>query len=68
VARGIGIAALPRLALAAGERRVAVRTLPDQALSRDVFAVARASSVNRPSVAAILAAVHTAAAALRAPA
>ena len=67
VARGIGIAALPRLALAAGERRVAVRTLPDQALARDVFAVARASSVNRPSVAAILAAVHTAAAALRVP-
>jgi DNA-binding transcriptional LysR family regulator len=68
VARGIGIAALPRLALAAGERRVAVRTLPgQQALARDVFAVARASSVNRPSVAAILAAVHTAADALRAP-
>jgi hypothetical protein len=46
---------------------VAVRTLPDQALARDVFAVARASSVNRPSVAAILAAVHRAAAALRPP-
>ncbi|HEX6855197.1 MAG TPA: LysR family transcriptional regulator [Streptosporangiaceae bacterium] len=67
VARGIGIAAVPRLALAAGERRVAVRTLPDQALARDVFAVARASSVNRPSVTAILAALHRAAAALRAP-
>jgi DNA-binding transcriptional LysR family regulator len=62
VARGIGIAALPRLALAAGERRVVVRELPATGLARDVFAVARASSVNRPSVAAILAAVHAAAA------
>jgi DNA-binding transcriptional LysR family regulator len=66
VARGIGIAAIPRLALAAGDRRVAVRTLPDRTLARDVFAVARVSSVNRPSVAAVLAAVHTAAAALNA--
>jgi DNA-binding transcriptional LysR family regulator len=61
VARGIGIAALPRLALAAGERRVVVRELPATGLARDVFAVARASSVNRPSVAAILTAVHAAA-------
>ena len=50
-----------------GPEALAVRALPDQALARDVFAVARASSVNRPSVAAILAAVHTAAAALRPP-
>jgi DNA-binding transcriptional LysR family regulator len=62
VARGIGIAALPRLALAAGERRVAVRDLPGAGLNRDVYAVARASSVNRPSVAVILTAVHSAAA------
>lgn len=61
VARGIGIAALPRLALAAGEGRVAVRELPGAGLDRDVYAVARASSVNRPSVAAILAAIHAAA-------
>ena len=61
VARGIGIAALPRLALAAGEGRVAVRELPGAGLDRDVYAVARASSVNRPSVAAILSAVHSAA-------
>ncbi len=59
--RGIGIAALPRLALAAGEGRVAVRELPGAGLDRDVYAVARASSVNRPSVAAILSAVHSAA-------
>jgi DNA-binding transcriptional LysR family regulator len=61
VARGIGIAALPRLTLAAGDRRVAVRELPGTAQARDVCAVARASSVRRPSVATILAALDSAA-------
>jgi DNA-binding transcriptional LysR family regulator len=61
VARGIGIAAVPRLTLAAGERRVAVRQLPGAERARDVYAVARASSVSRPSVAAILTALHAAA-------
>jgi DNA-binding transcriptional LysR family regulator len=61
VARGIGIAALPRLTLAAGERRVAVRELPGAERARDVYAVARASSIRRPSVAAILTALHAAA-------
>jgi DNA-binding transcriptional LysR family regulator len=61
VARGIGIAALPRLTLAAGDRRVAVRELPGTAQSRDVCAVARASSVRRPSVAVILSALDSAA-------
>ena len=61
VARGIGIAALPRLALAAGERRVAVRELHGGDHGRDVYAVARASSTARPSVAAILTALHAAA-------
>jgi DNA-binding transcriptional LysR family regulator len=60
VARGIGIAALPRLTLAVGDRRVAVRELPGPAQARDVYAVARASSVRRPSVAVILAALNTA--------
>ena len=64
VARGIGIAALPRLVLAAGERRVAVRELPAGAPARAVYAVARASSVNRSSVSAILAALAAAAAGL----
>src|SRR6266498_1399232 len=41
VARGIGIAALPRLALAAGEGRVAVRELPAAGLDRDVYAAPR---------------------------
>jgi DNA-binding transcriptional LysR family regulator len=64
VARGIGIAALPRLVLAAGERRVAVRELPAGAPARSVYAVARASSVNRSSVSVILAALAAAAAGL----
>jgi DNA-binding transcriptional LysR family regulator len=61
VARGIGIAALPRLTLAAGERRVVVRALPGPERARDIYAVARASSIRRPSVAAILHAVRAAA-------
>jgi DNA-binding transcriptional LysR family regulator len=61
VARGIGIAALPRLTLVAGDRRVAVRDLPGTGQARDVYAVARASSVRRPSVAVILAALDSAA-------
>jgi DNA-binding transcriptional LysR family regulator len=58
VARGIGIAVLPRLTLAAGERRVAQRELPGSPMARDVYAVARTSSVRRPSVAVILAALR----------
>jgi len=61
VARGIGITALPRLTLAVGDRRVAVRELSGAPHSRDVYAVARASSVRRPSVAVILAALDAAA-------
>jgi DNA-binding transcriptional LysR family regulator len=61
VARGIGIAVLPRLTLAAGDRRVALRELPGNPQSRDVYAVARTSSVRRPSVAVILAALDSAA-------
>jgi DNA-binding transcriptional LysR family regulator len=60
VARGIGIAALPRLTLTVGGR-VVVRDLPGSAEARDVYAVARASSVRRPSVAVILAALDAAA-------
>jgi len=57
VARGIGVAAVPRLALATGERRVVVRELPGSAPARDVYAVARAASVRRPAVAVILSAL-----------
>src|SRR5207253_132938 len=45
VARGIGIAILPRLAGAAADRRIAVRDLPHGLdLARDVYAVARTAS------------------------
>ena len=58
VAKGIGIAAVPRLALAAGDARVAVRELPEGSPAREVYAVARAASVRRPSVAVILTVLH----------
>ncbi|PRX95457.1 LysR family transcriptional regulator [Allonocardiopsis opalescens] len=61
VARGIGIAAVPALALSAGDAGVAVRELPD-ALARDVWAVVRTSSVRRPSVAVTLRALRSVAA------
>jgi DNA-binding transcriptional LysR family regulator len=57
VSRGIGVAAVPRLALAAGQGRVAVRDLPGPVPARDVYAVVRAASVRRPAVAVILAAL-----------
>src|SRR5580700_6356853 len=61
VARGMGLAILPRLAVAAGERRVAVRDLPHGLdLARDVHAVARTASVRRPSVAVIVTALRAA--------
>ena len=61
VARGIGVAILPRLTLAGGDARVAVRELPDSQPARDLYAVARASSVRRPAVAVIVRALTTAA-------
>ncbi len=57
VARGIGVAAVPRLTLAAGERRVVVRELPGPVPARDVYAVVRAASVRRPSVVVVLTAL-----------
>src|SRR5258706_3330322 len=61
VAHGIGIAALPRLTLAAGDRRGAGREPPRGAPPRGVYAVARASCGGRPPVAVVLAALDTAA-------
>jgi DNA-binding transcriptional LysR family regulator len=61
VARGVGIAAVPRLALTAGPGRVAVRDLPSTAPFRDVYAVVRAASVRRPAISVVLAALHAAA-------
>ena len=61
VARGIGIAAVPRLALAGGAGRVTVRDLPGAAPARDVYAVVRTSSVRRPAISVVLAALLAAA-------
>jgi DNA-binding transcriptional LysR family regulator len=61
VARGIGMAIVPRLALATGESRVAVRPLADTDARREVYAVARTASVRRPSVSAVLGALRAAA-------
>ena len=61
VARGIGIAILPRLAVAAADRRIIVKDLPHGLdLARDVYAVARTASVRRPSVAVIVTALRAA--------
>lgn len=62
VARGLGIAIMPRLAVGAYERRIVIRELPagfDP--SRDVFAVVRTASVVRPSVSVIVSALRGAA-------
>jgi DNA-binding transcriptional LysR family regulator len=61
VARGIGIAAIPALALAAGNPGVAVREIPDCALAREVYAVTRAASIRRPSLEVTLRAIYAAA-------
>ncbi|GGS74466.1 LysR family transcriptional regulator [Planobispora rosea] len=61
VAKGVGIAAVPALALAAGVRGIAVREIPGPPAGRDVHAVARAASVQRPAVAVTLRAIHVAA-------
>ncbi|HEV3382807.1 MAG TPA: LysR family transcriptional regulator [Trebonia sp.] len=62
VARGLGIAIMPRLAVGAYERRLVVRELPAGLdLARDVFAVARTASLARPSVAVIVGALRGAA-------
>jgi DNA-binding transcriptional LysR family regulator len=59
VARGLGIAIMPRLSVGAYERRLVVRELPAGLdLARDVFAVARTASVLRPSVAVIVSALR----------
>lgn len=62
VARGVGIAIVPRIAVSAGERRLVVRELPHGLdLARDILAVVRTASVRRPSVAVIVQALRAAA-------
>ena len=64
MARGVGVAVVPWLAPASGEGRVVVRELPGAVLAREVYAVVRAASVRRPSVAVVLAALATGAGSL----
>jgi DNA-binding transcriptional LysR family regulator len=66
VARGIGIAVLPRLTLAGGDARVAVRELPGTSPARHLYAVARESAVRRPAVGVIIRALTSAARSLSA--
>lgn len=54
VARGIGIALLPRITLAGADSRVAVRELPGNSPARSLYTVARTSSLGRPAVAVII--------------
>jgi DNA-binding transcriptional LysR family regulator len=62
VARGVGIAIVPRIAVSAGERRLVVRELPHGLdLARDILAVVRTASVRRPSVAVIVQSLRAAA-------
>ncbi|ASU84989.1 LysR family transcriptional regulator [Nocardiopsis gilva YIM 90087] len=61
VARGIGIAAVPALALVSGSSGLAYRRFPEDAPSRDIYAVIRASSLRRPSIDVTLRALLTAA-------
>jgi len=59
VARGLGIAIMPRLAVGAYEKRLVVRELPAGLdLARDVFAVARTASLMRPSVSVVVSALR----------
>jgi DNA-binding transcriptional LysR family regulator len=59
VARGVGIAAVPSLALTAAVRGIAARKLPG-GLTRYVYAFVRTASVRRPSVAVTLEALKDA--------
>jgi DNA-binding transcriptional LysR family regulator len=63
VARGVGVAAIPGLALTVGVPGIAVRRLP-RSMTRYVYAVVRTASVRRPSVAVTVAALRSAAAEL----
>ena len=59
VARGVGIAAVPSLALTAAVPGIAARELPGS-LTRYVYAVVRTASMRRPSVAVTLEALRDA--------
>ncbi|NYH54061.1 MULTISPECIES: LysR family transcriptional regulator [Nocardiopsis] len=61
VSRGIGIAAVPALAMAGGPAGLVYRGLPPAAPERDVYAVVRSVTARRPAVQVTLAALRDAA-------
>ena len=61
VSRGIGIAAVPALAMVGAPAGLAHRTLPGRVPSRHVYAVVRPASLRRPAVQVTLQALRTAA-------
>lgn len=65
VERGIGIAAVPSLTLASANGGLAFRSLPGDAPTRDVYAVARATRVRRPALNVTVRALYHAAAEVR---
>jgi len=66
VARGLGIAMLPDLALPRRPSGIALRKIAEGPVTRAVFAATRTADAARPSTQALLAAIREAAAALQA--
>jgi DNA-binding transcriptional LysR family regulator len=64
VAQGQAVTLLPRLVRPENHPRVAVRAIGEGSVHRTIFAATRTADANRPSVQALLAAVHAAAASL----
>ena len=58
VARGLGVALLPELALPDGDPRIAVRRVSGERPTRAIDAVTRASDASRPSTRAVVAAIR----------
>src|SRR3954470_8079435 len=64
VARGLAVALLPKFAVPARQRGLALREIAGSSAARAIFAVTRATDAARPSTRAVLAAVRRAAAAV----
>jgi DNA-binding transcriptional LysR family regulator len=64
VARGLAVALLPKFALPARQRGLALRAIAGAPAARSIFAVTRATDAARPSTRAVLAAIRAAAKAL----
>jgi DNA-binding transcriptional LysR family regulator len=64
VARGLAVALLPKFALPARRRDLALRAIAGASAARSIFAVTRATDAARPSTRAVLTAIRAAAEAL----